>query len=182
MKEGILSFNGKKIITPGGDGGTPLTNYKKAMDMAIYLIPRTKDKFINYKHSKTGYTCRFLNLSEEIGVTQLEVVEERVKEIRDLFNLNKNFFKENKSFDFLDEQKNLFCSRRLTTILINPEKKRIFKEKIRLHFTSLGIENSPILKNLRLQPISINFQYFGKRLNKNLFRQKIYLPSGSEWT
>ena len=80
----IFSFNGNKIITTSS-GGALASNSPKLIEKAQYLSTQGRDSYDHYQHSQIAYNYRMSNVLASIGLGQLEVLDERVKKRRILF-------------------------------------------------------------------------------------------------
>src|SRR5699024_5353747 len=83
-KYGIFSFNGNKIITTSG-GGALISNDTEALEKATFLATQARDAAIHYQHSEVGYNYRMSNIVAGIGRGQMEVLDERVRQKREVF-------------------------------------------------------------------------------------------------
>ena len=83
-KFGIYSFNGNKIITTSG-GGMLVSNDVEALKKARFLATQARDPAPHYQHSQIGYNYRMSNILAGVGRAQLEVLDERVKARRAVF-------------------------------------------------------------------------------------------------
>ena len=87
---GILSFNSNKIITTGG-GGAVLTNDEFTAKRARHLITQAKNSSIEYFHDALGYNYRLVNPLAAIGVGQIELLPNFIKNKRyivDIYSRN----------------------------------------------------------------------------------------------
>ena len=76
---GILSFNGNKIITTGG-GGALITNNSNIAKKARHLSTTAKLSHPwEFLHDEIGWNDRLPNINAALGVSQLEVLEERLE-------------------------------------------------------------------------------------------------------
>lgn len=172
---GIFSFNGNKIITSSG-GGALLSNNPKYIKKAIFLATQARDDAPHYEHSHIGYNYRMSNIVAGIGRGQLEVLEDRVKARRKVFNHYVTNLNDIKEIQFLEEPNSTYANRWLTTIVLDDYEKR---ETIRMALESENIESRPLWKPMHLQPI---FKDYPKYINGNsgdLFVKGLCLPSGS---
>ncbi|MCC9166064.1 DegT/DnrJ/EryC1/StrS family aminotransferase [Pontibacter harenae] len=176
---GIFSFNGNKIITTSG-GGALVTNDKKLADHTRFLAGQAKDAAPHYQHSHMGYNYLLSNISAGIGRGQIEVLERRVKERREVYNFYKERLRE-KGLEFLPEPKNVFSNRWLTTVLINPEL-GITPGQLRLALEEQNIDARPLWKPMHLQPLYQSTPYYGDNLSGQLFERGLCLPSSSNLT
>ena len=173
---GVFSFNGNKIITTSG-GGALVSEKQDYVEKARFLAMQAKDPAPHYEHSQIGYNYRLSNISAGIGRGQLEVLEKRVKQRREIFNYYAEAFQAIEDIQFLKEPAGHFSNRWLSTFTLqNPS---ISPEKIRLHLESCNIESRPLWKPMHLQPVFKTLPYYGEKVSENLFLNGLCLPSGS---
>ncbi|MFD2513661.1 DegT/DnrJ/EryC1/StrS family aminotransferase [Pontibacter locisalis] len=172
---GIFSFNGNKIITTSG-GGALITEDKALAEQARFLANLAKDPAPHYQHSQMGYNYRLSNISAGVGRGQIEVLETRVKQRREVFNYYRKQLGHIEGLELLAEPHKCFSNRWLTTILL-PEGHT--PENIRLTLEEENIETRPLWKPMHLQPLFENNLYFGNGLSENLFKRGLCLPSSS---
>ena len=70
-KMGVFSFNGNKIISPGG-GGVIITNDESIAKKAKHLTTTAKTDPMLYHHDQVGYNYRLVNILAAVGVAQME--------------------------------------------------------------------------------------------------------------
>jgi len=93
-KFGILSFNGKKIITIGG-GGMILTDDENLDRKTKHITTTVKVSHpYEYFHDEIGYNYRIPNINAALGLVQLENLENFVKIKRLIAQEYKKFFDE----------------------------------------------------------------------------------------
>ncbi|AMC10852.1 pyridoxal phosphate-dependent aminotransferase [Lutibacter profundi] len=174
---GILSFNGNKIITTSG-GGALICKDDKTKDKAIFLATQARDEAPHYQHSHIGYNYRMSNVLAGIGRGQLEVLEERVKARRRIFNFYKKTLKHTR-FQFLEEPVGYTSNRWLTCVLTDSYS---IREKIRVSLSHQNIECRPLWKPMHLQPVFKNCLSYKNGISEELFEKGLCLPSGSNIT
>ena len=173
---GIYSFNGNKIVTTSG-GGALISENQEYINRAQFLATQAKDPAPYYLHSEVGYNYRLSNISAGIGRGQLEVLEKRVKQRRENFQLYCDAFQKLEAISFLKEPSGHFSNRWLTTILIDSA--TVSPEQIRQHLETCDIESRPLWKPMHLQPVFKGLPYYGDNLSERLFEKGLCLPSGS---
>lgn len=183
---GILSFNGNKLITTSG-GGALMCKDKKVADQVRFLSTQAKDPAPHYQHSQIGYNYRLSNILAAIGRAQLSTVEEKIQTRRSHYEFYRECFRPWGDISSLDELPGVRSNRWLSTFVFDnrsfrPEAGTPFRERLRLHLASYGIESRPLWKPLHLQPAFESCRYFGTRLAEHLFDTGICLPSGSNMT
>ncbi|WP_162052016.1 DegT/DnrJ/EryC1/StrS family aminotransferase [Pontibacter pamirensis] len=175
---GVFSFDGNKIITTSG-GGALVTEDQQLAEQALFLATHARDAAPFYQHSQMGYNYRLSNISAGIGRGQIEMLEMRVKQRREIFTYYKNQLQHIEGLQFLQEPKTCFSNRWLTTVLL-PESHH--PEKVRLALEEENIETRPLYKPLHLQPLFAHYPYYGNNLSANLFERGLCLPSSSSLT
>ncbi|WP_305790898.1 DegT/DnrJ/EryC1/StrS aminotransferase family protein [Pontibacter sp. SGAir0037] len=176
---GIFSFNGNKIITTSG-GGALVTPDEETANQARFLANQAKEDAPHYQHSQLGYNYRLSNVSAGIGRGQIEVLEKRVQQRREIYNYYKANL-ESFGLEFLPEPKNCFSNRWLTTVLLHPETGKT-PENLRLELEEHNIESRPLCKPMHLQPLYQQAAYYGDNLSGKLFERGLCLPSSSSLT
>lgn len=178
-KFGILSFNGNKIITSSG-GGALFSNDGKAIKESRFLATQARDDAPHYQHSQIGYNYRMSNIVAGVGRAQLEAINKRVEQRRNVFDFYKTLLEKYDFISFLDENENNFSNRWLTTITFDFSKtKDLSIEKIITAFAKENIETRPLWKPMHLQPIFENCPIEINGISEKLFNKGLCLPSGS---
>jgi dTDP-4-amino-4,6-dideoxygalactose transaminase len=119
------------------------------------------------------------NICAGIGRGQMQVLNERVKARRAMFDYYKTFFASVPGIRLFDEPQGMFSNRWLSTIVVNPKTAGVTREDIRLALEAQNIESRPLWKPLHLQPIFASSPYYGNRSSEKLFDEGLCLPSGS---
>jgi dTDP-4-amino-4,6-dideoxygalactose transaminase len=151
-KAAIYSFNGNKIITTSG-GGMLASDDKELIDYARFLSQQARDPFPHYEHTEIGYNYRMSNILAAIGRGQLQVLDERVKRRREIFQYYKNALGELPGVEFMPEPEWSYSNRWLTVVLITPQEFGADREQIRLALEEENIESRPVWKPMHLQPV-----------------------------
>jgi dTDP-4-amino-4,6-dideoxygalactose transaminase len=176
---GIYSFNGNKIITTSS-GGAMVSENENWIKKARFLATQARDTAPHYQHSEVGYNYRLSNISAGIGLGQLKVIDERVRQRRANFDFYKAAIGLISGVAFQPEVLSAFSNRWLTTIVIDSAKLGgVSREDIRLGFEKENIESRPLWKPMHLQPIFKEFPVYGGRVSESLFNEGLCLPSGS---
>jgi dTDP-4-amino-4,6-dideoxygalactose transaminase len=176
---GIYSFNGNKIITTSS-GGAMVSENENWIKKARFLATQARDAAPHYQHSEVGYNYRLSNISAGIGLGQLKVIDERVRQRRANFDFYKAAIGLISGVAFQPEVLSAFSNRWLTTIVIDSAKVGgVSREDIRLGLEKENIESRPLWKPMHLQPIFKEFPVYGGRVSESLFNEGLCLPSGS---
>lgn len=179
----ILSFNGNKIITTSG-GGALVSESKELIDKSRFLATQARDNAPHYQHSEIGYNYRMSNIVAGIGRGQLEVIDKRVQQRRDMNNFYHKLLDQEEGVSILQEPNaDFFSNHWLSSICINPKKtKGLTKEILRLAMESENIECRPLWKPMHMQPVFSNAPSYTNGISEYLFENGLCLPSGSNLT
>ena len=174
---GIYSFNGNKIITTSG-GGMLVSNNKEYIDRAKFLATQAREECQWYEHNEIGYNYRMSNIIAAIGVGQMEVLNERIKRKREIFDLYRKYLSEIDEITFMPEIEGALGNRWLTTLIF----KKTDPLKIINELEKYNIESRPLWKPMHIQPALKHFDSAVNGTSEKLFRQGICLPSGTALT
>ena len=178
---GILSFNGNKIITTSG-GGMLVSNNEDVVKKARFLATQAREAEIHYEHKELGYNYRMSNLLAAVGRGQLQVLNNRVKARRQIFQQYFDALSEIEGFDFMPEMPNSKSNRWLTTLMVDPKKTGVNRTQIIDALEKENIEARPVWKPMHLQPLYKDCDYITadeEDVSANLFKNGLCLPSGS---
>jgi len=179
---GIFSFNGNKIITTSG-GGMLVTQSEEETVLARKLASQAKDPAPHYQHSLRGFNYRLSNVLAAIGISQLHVLDHRIKARREIFERYQSALQDLPGVSFMPEPEGFFSTRWLTCLLIDPKKSGgTDREKIRKHLESMQMESRPLWKPMHLQPLFKDCEIVGGSVSGKLFENGLSLPSGSALT
>ncbi len=144
---GVISFNGNKLITSGG-GGVIITNNKELALRAKHLSRTAK---INhpweFDHDAIGWNDRLPNLNAALGLSQLEVLENRLIMKRNLLKKYKENLHSIKEIYFLNPRVNSISNNWLITISLN------FKDIIKTKKERNELLNQAHKRNILLRPL-----------------------------
>ncbi len=169
---GVYSFNGNKIITTSS-GGMLVSNNEGWIKQARFLSTQAKENYPWYEHKTFGYNYRMSNVLAAIGVAQMEVLKDRIRRRREIFEIYKKELED--IADFMPEIENSKGNRWLTTLT--------FKERNPLEIIKIlekrNIEARPLWKPMHLQPLFKNAKSYISGVSEKLFKKGICLPSGT---
>ena len=188
---GIFSFNGNKILTTSG-GGALITNNATLAQRTRFLATQAKDEAPHYQHSEVGYNYRLSNLLAGIGRGQMELLDDRVKRRREIYDWYREHLgplATGLSVALTPELPGACANRWLTAILLNdsaPEDGAAplatTPETLRRHLETHNIESRPLWKPLHLQPLFAQAPMYGGEVCEDLFAHGLCLPSGTAMT
>lgn len=179
---GIFSFNGNKIITTSG-GGMLISNDAVAIQKARFLATQARDPAPHYQHSHVGFNYRMSNILAGIGRAQLEVLEERVKARRLIFERYYEYLSEIPGINFMPELENTYSNRWLTALTIDENITGVSVSALIESLYHENIEARPVWKPLHMQPLFAEVKYYShgeeESVSEKLFGNGVCLPSGS---
>jgi dTDP-4-amino-4,6-dideoxygalactose transaminase len=179
-KVGIFSFNGNKILTTSG-GGALVTADAGLARRARFLATQAKDDAPHYQHSEVGYNYRLSNLLAGIGRGQMELLPDRVKRRREIFNWYREHLAGLPGLALAPaaEPAGSRANRWLTTLLLDPAATAATPESVRQHLETRRIESRPLWKPMHLQPLFASAPMYGGAVCAGLFARGLCLPSGT---
>lgn len=170
---GVYSFNGNKIVTTGG-GGALVTADEILYTRAALLANQSNSGVDFYQHKEVGFNYRLSNILASIGISQLKVLNERVKQRRDLFQ----YYRENINIEVTYQAElPIAVSNRWLTCLKLPnhqDRDRVFQA-----LKKNNIDCRYLMKPLHLQPVFSDCSYYSKGVADDLFQTGLCIPSGS---
>ncbi len=177
---GIFSFNGNKIITTSG-GGALVSSDNEIVNKIRFLATQARDEAPHYQHSQVGYNYRMSNILAALGLGQIQVLDDRVRQRRSNHYYYYQALKDIDGISFLSEpSEDYFSNHWLTCILVDPRYTAgITHEDIRLALLNENIESRPLWKPMHLQPVFTTYPYYGDGISERLFKNGLCLPSGS---
>jgi dTDP-4-amino-4,6-dideoxygalactose transaminase len=177
---GVFSFNGNKILTTSG-GGALVTADAGLAQRARFLATQAKDDAPHYQHSEVGYNYRLSNLLAGIGRGQMELLPDRVKRRREIFNWYREHLAGLPGLALAPatEPAGSRANRWLTTLLLDPAATAATPESVRQHLETRRIESRPLWKPMHLQPLFAHAPMYGGAVCAGLFARGLCLPSGT---
>ena len=179
----VYSFNGNKIITTSG-GGMLASHDKALIDHARKLSQQARDPVPWYEHTEIGFNYRLSNILAAIGRGQLEVLEDRVRRRREIFEGYRQRLGGLPGISFMPEPTGWRSNRWLTVMLIDPRAYGCDTRAVREALEGENIEARPVWKPMHLQPVFQGSSYWKgtASVSDRLFVQGLCLPSGTAMT
>jgi UDP-N-acetylbacillosamine transaminase len=169
---GVYSFNGNKILTTSG-GGMLVSNNEEWIEKAKFLSTQAKEPFLHYEHKEYGYNYRMSNVLSAIGVAQMEVLNDRVKQKREIFDFYQEQLQEIEEITFMPEIENSYGNRWLTTILFE----KTDPLKIIEALEKVNAESRPLWKPMHMQELFKESTSFVDGTSEDFFNRGVCLPS-----
>jgi pyridoxal phosphate-dependent aminotransferase EpsN len=180
---GVYSFNGNKIITTSG-GGALVSNDTEALNKARFWATQARDQARHYQHSDMGYNYRLSNVLAGIGRGQLQVLDERIRARRRIYDRYVRLLGDVPGFSFMPEMEGSYSTRWLTVVSIDPQQSGIHAVELVDMLEKNNIEARMVWKPLHLQPLFKKCLYYshkeGYSVSDHLFATGVCLPSGSK--
>ncbi len=174
---GVLSFNGNKIITTGG-GGAILTNNSKLFDRCLHLskISRIKKRYWEFNYDEPGFNFRMPALNAALGISQINKLNEILKNKKKIYLKYKEYFRNMKSVKLI-EPINKKSNYWLNAIQLEKSSEKLIEEIV-LKLQKKKISVRPVWKQMH----KINYLSKYPRMNlsnANYIKNKLLsLPSG----
>ncbi len=177
---GILSFNGNKIITSGG-GGALLTNDKELALSAKHLSTTAKVPHPwNFYHDQVGWNDRLPNINAALGCSQMEIIEQNLKNKRLLHTKYTEYFENIKDLEILKEMKNSESNYWLVTMRLNVNNPERIKQNILQEAYDSKIFLRPSWQLLNELPMYKNVSCGDLRESIKQSKRLINLPSSPQ--
>ncbi len=172
---GIYSFNGNKLLTTSG-GGMLVSSNPEWIDRARFFATQAKDDAPYYEHTTYGYNYRMSNIVAAIGVAQMEVLQERVTQAREVFLWYQKELGSVEEIHFMPELPNSSGNRWLTTVTFETTD----YTKVQKALEEENIESRPLWKPMHMQPLFKDALSLQNGTSQKLFEEGLCLPSGTQ--
>ena len=172
---GVYSFNGNKILSTSG-GGILVSQNREWIEKASFYATQAKEDAPYYEHKEYGYNYRMSNILAAIGVAQMEVLNERIAQCRQIFSWYKEALHNIDEISFMPELPNSEGNRWLTTLTLSKTNPLHVIEKLEEH----NIEARLLWKPMHLQPLFKESLHVSTGVSEKLFKQGLCLPSGTQ--
>ncbi|MBU1247092.1 MAG: aminotransferase class V-fold PLP-dependent enzyme [Proteobacteria bacterium] len=174
----VYSFNGNKILTTGG-GGVLASDHRALVEQARWLSQQARDDAPHYEHTTIGYNYRLSNIAAAIGLGQLEVLPDRIRRRREIFQDYVERLSDLPGITFMPEAAYGTHNRWLTVVQIDADTFGATPEQVRLALEAENIESRPVWKPMHLQPVFEDARVWGGAVSEELFARGLCLPSGT---
>jgi dTDP-4-amino-4,6-dideoxygalactose transaminase len=177
----IFSFNGNKIITTSG-GGMLLSQDEDLIRRARFLSTQAREPALHYEHKEIGYNYRMSNILAGVGRGQLQVLEERVRARRQVFETYRAGLADLPGVEWMPEPEWAYSTHWLSACTIDPALTGIDTHTLLGKLAGELIEARPVWKPMHRQPVFAHCRYFehaNESVSDRLFATGICLPSGS---
>ncbi|MBD8110036.1 DegT/DnrJ/EryC1/StrS family aminotransferase [Priestia megaterium] len=173
---GIFSFNGNKIITTSG-GGMLVSNNEEKVAKVRFWATQSRDQARHYQHSELGFNYRMSNVVAGIGRGQLKVLNQRVEKKREIFAYYKKELEGLEGIEFMPSNQWDEPNYWLSSITLNGKVRPI---DIMEALEKENIESRPVWKPMHMQPFFDKYDFIGKGVSEELFKNGVCLPSDTK--
>lgn len=175
---GIFSFNGNKIITTSG-GGMLVSNNEEMIQKARFWATQSREPARHYEHKELGFNYRMSNVVAGIGRGQLKVLEERVSQKTKIYEYYVKHLSDCDGIEFMPTNEWDRPNYWLSSILLNGMVRPIDVIKA---LEADNIESRPLWKPMHLQPYFEKYDYVGRNVAEEMFKNGVCLPSDTKMT
>lgn len=180
-KYGIYSFNGNKIITTSG-GGMLISDDGERIEKVRFWSTQAREKARHYEHKEIGYNYRMSNIVAGIGRGQLKILNQRIAQKANIYNMYKAGFKDIEEIKMQPTPIYAEPNHWLSVITLKESSKVKPLDIIDVLETE-GIESRPVWKPMHMQPVFKDYDYIkiGENpVSEDLFKNGICLPSDTK--
>lgn len=174
----VFSFNGNKIITTtsGGMLSSPNPDW---VEKARFWSQQARDPRVEYHHTEVGYNYRMSNVLAGIGRGQLEVLDERVRQRRAVFERYREAFADRPGLEPMPEVPHGRHTRWLSCFLVDEARFGASRDDVLSALAAENIEGRPVWKPMHVQPLYERCDRYGGEVSDDLYRRGLCLPSSS---
>lgn len=173
----VLSFNGNKLVTTSGGGA--LLGPREWVEKARFWSTQAREPGPAYQHVELGHNYRLSNVLAGIGRGQLEVLDDRVRQRRAVFDRYADAFADLPGVVPMPEAGHGVHTRWLSTFLVHPEAAGTTRDRILAALEAEDVEARPVWKPMHLQPLHAGCPRYGGAVSEWLFARGLCLPSSS---
>ena len=175
---GTFSFNGNKILTTSG-GGVLVSQNEEWVSQARYWSRQARDVGGAFEHSDLGYNYAMSNVLAGIGRGQMEILDQRVQQRRDVALRYRSALADIQGVEFPRETPGDFETYWLSRILIDEARLGVTRDSILQVLEAYNIEARPVFHPMHLQKPFLRAERFGGAVSEDISRRGICLPSSS---
>jgi pyridoxal phosphate-dependent aminotransferase EpsN len=174
---GAFSFNGNKIITCSG-GGMLIARCDQVVK-ARHWATQAREPRAEYHHVDVGYNYRLSNVLAGVGLGQLEVLDERVRQRRAVFERYRAALADVPGLEPMPEAPYGLSTRWLSCFLVDAEALGATRDDLLAALAGVDVEARPVWKPMHLQPLYRGCEVVGGRVAADLYARGVCLPSSS---
>ena len=176
---GIFSFNGNKIISSAG-GGALILKKPKLRERALYLAQQAKLPTDHYHHNEVGYNYRMSSLNAAVGCAQLEILELRLEQKKQIHQRYQKIVKSFQGIELYTESDERHQPNHWLNILVlDSVICKLKPSEVVEAFEKANIEARRLWKPMHLQPLYAKAKSYLNGVSEQWFERGICLPSGT---
>ena len=149
------------------------------MEKARFWSQQARDPRVEYHHTEMGFNYRMSNVLAGIGRGQLEVLDERVRQRRAVFDRYREAFADLPGLEPMPEAPFGLHTRWLSCFLVDEAKFGVSRDVIIQALAAEDVEGRPVWKPMHLQPLYGACDRYGGEVGADLYRRGLCLPSSS---
>ncbi len=173
-----FSFNGNKIITTSG-GGMLCADRRDWVERARHWSTQAREPAAEYHHVEVGYNYRLSNVLAGIGIGQLEVLDERVRQRRAVERRYREAFADLAGLVPMPEASYGLSTHWLSCFLVDDAESDASRDELLAALAAADVEARPVWKPMHLQPLYAGCARYGGAVAADLYRRGLCLPSSS---
>jgi pyridoxal phosphate-dependent aminotransferase EpsN len=173
-----FSFNGNKIITTTG-GGMLAADRGDWVDRARFWSTQAREPGAAYHHADMGYNYRLSNVLAGIGLGQLEVLDQRVRERRAVFARYAEAFADLPGLAPMPQAPYGLHTCWLSCFVVDAAAFGATRDDVLRALAARDVEARPLWKPMHLQPLYAGCERHGGDVGADLFARGLCLPSSS---
>ena len=182
---GVYSFNGNKIITTSG-GGMIVSNNEVAIRKIKFWSTQARDSERYYQHSELGYNYRLSNVLAGIGRGQLQVLNQRISQKKNIYETYKKQFSDIEEIEMMPIAKYGEPNYWLSVMTLKKWSK-VKPIDIILQQEKENIEYRLVWKPMHLQPYYYKNKFYSTKdrnesIAEDIFNRGVCLPSDTKMT
>ncbi len=174
---GAFSFNGNKIITCSGGG--MLVARADRVAKARHWATQAREARPEYHHVELGYNYRLSNVLAGIGLGQLEILDERVRQRRAVFERYRAGLADVPGLAPMPEAPYGVSTRWLSCFLVDADALGATRDELIASLAAAEVEARPVWKPMHLQPLYAGCEVRGGHVAADLYTRGVCLPSSS---
>jgi pyridoxal phosphate-dependent aminotransferase EpsN len=166
------------MITTTG-GGILVAQRGEWIDKARFWSTQARDEGIAYHPTEMGYNYRLSNVLAGIGRGQLEVLDLRVAQRRQVALRYRDAFADLPALTFMPQAPYGLHTNWLSCFLVDEGCCGVDRDQVIASLAAVNIEARPLWKPMHLQPLYARNTCYGGEVCAELFRRGLCLPSSS---
>jgi pyridoxal phosphate-dependent aminotransferase EpsN len=172
-----FSFNGNKIVTCSGGG--MLLAREELVARARHWATQAREPRAEYHHRELGYNYRLSNVLAGVGLGQLEVLDERVRQRRAVFDRYRAALADVPGLTPMPEAAYGLSTRWLSCFLVDARAFGASRDALLAALAAADVEARPVWKPMHLQPLYAGCEALGGAVAADLYARGVCLPSSS---